>query len=86
MWVLGSMKELGDQSDAAHHGVMADALGRDLDELLVIGDEFGSAGGADLGKSAEMVCHVFADADWDGLVEQVHQTGPGDGHSHPDPR
>ncbi len=36
--VLGSMLELGEESDALHAGVGADAVARGVDELLVVGD------------------------------------------------
>lgn len=62
--VLGTMLELGEESDALHREVGAEVVSRGVDELVVVGDAARPlADGADAAATATTRTRVVADAD-----------------------
>jgi len=75
--ILGSMKELGSESAAAHAEVVALAGEFAFDALWFVGDEFASAIDA-LGGAAPEAARAFRYDEWDRLVGDLATIEPGD--------
>ncbi|MFW6312563.1 MAG: UDP-N-acetylmuramoyl-tripeptide--D-alanyl-D-alanine ligase [Spirochaetota bacterium] len=75
--ILGSMKELGPESAAAHAEVVELASEFALDLLWFVGDEFAEAVG-ELGGGASGAVRAFRSDEWDRLVGALVAIEPGD--------
>ncbi|MBU8913159.1 MAG: UDP-N-acetylmuramoyl-tripeptide--D-alanyl-D-alanine ligase [Spirochaetales bacterium] len=71
--ILGAMKELGDESAAAHRSVVQRALSTGVDEVWLVGDEFVDAAG----PSAENV-RGFRYDEWEDLEHDAAEIADGD--------
>ena len=71
--ILGSMKELGEETTAAHRAVVQRALSSSLDEVWLYGDEFAEAVGTD-----EPHVRIFGNDQWDELVRLSRELRDGD--------
>ena len=71
--ILGAMKELGDESAAAHRSVVQRALSTGVDEVWLVGDEFVDAAG----PSAEHV-RSFRYDEWEDLEHDATEIADGD--------
>lgn len=80
--VLGAMKELGNESDAAHREMLDAAIAAGPDEIVLVGDEFVSAareaGVSDAASDERPVVRAFGDAEWEGVVAAVSTVEKGD--------
>ncbi|MEE8441677.1 MAG: UDP-N-acetylmuramoyl-tripeptide--D-alanyl-D-alanine ligase [Spirochaetia bacterium] len=71
--ILGAMKELGDESAAAHRTVVQRALSTGVDEVWLVGDEFAEVAGS----STENV-RSFRDDEWEDLEHDAAEIADGD--------
>lgn len=72
--ILGAMKELGDESEAAHRAIVQTALSANIDEVWLFGAEFAESVGPVTG---ERLC-VFLPDEWDDAVEALSALNSGD--------
>ncbi|HKJ84790.1 MAG TPA: UDP-N-acetylmuramoyl-tripeptide--D-alanyl-D-alanine ligase, partial [Spirochaetia bacterium] len=75
--ILGSMKELGEESAAAHTEVVALASDFAFDLLWFVGDEFAEAVEESGGPLSDSV-RTYRYDEWDRLVADLAAIGPGD--------